>query len=109
MDAKHTPGPWTAVSQTFQNGQTGDRGVHWWVVGPAGHALPMAAGRNMAEADTVRANALLLAAAPDLIEACEVALGHVTAILMGRTPDHSPGVVGTVLAAAVKKATGEGT
>lgn len=72
MDSKHTPGPWHAkagVTQMCDSDSTtvargrphGSEGAFWWIFSPYDH--------GDAEAD-----ARLLAAAPDLLEALQRAL-----------------------------------
>lgn len=67
-DAKHTPGPWRAVHRFIGAGPHDDEvaGLGWEVEGP-----PEPDGRGQfAKA----ADAHLIAAAPDLLAACELAL-----------------------------------
>ena len=85
---QHTPGPWTA---TYQRGESDDYAV-WAImaqVSPSTH-YTIAEGADSvfrlspnpeeakAEAD---ANARLMAAAPDLLEACETATENITRAL----------------------------
>lgn len=60
---KHTPGPWKAYKEKL--GQIE-------IIGPFPENYPVAA--ICVDNDTDRANARLIAAAPDLLEACYVAL-----------------------------------
>ena len=62
--SKHTPGPWTASqwhdSATDQGG---------WTISANGHLLPMS-DMDSGDGDNPEANARLIAAAPELLEAC---------------------------------------
>ncbi len=69
--AKHTPGPWKALSQHYRNGQTLTEGNHWWVEGPHGTI-----GMDERTCESAEKNARLMAAAPDLYAACKAALPH---------------------------------
>lgn len=74
---KHTPGPWTMFecleSMTAiygpENHQIG------WVIQEYNRKIPGYAN-NLTLADSDRANARLVAAAPDLLEACRLALEY---------------------------------
>jgi Asp/Glu/hydantoin racemase len=86
---KHTPGPWTLSSNR------------------AGHAIVCASGKTVAAAhllgtihprEEVEANALLIAAAPDLLAALKKALNHPLVRI--------PGDLEIVMRAAISKATG---
>lgn len=71
-NAEHTPGPWSLGHETSKNDpDTSFRGPFINVVAGLGFSLPaLAAGETMVEA---RANARLIAAAPELLEALEQA------------------------------------
>lgn len=63
MNAKHTPGPWhIEVKHLTEGAFTLSHGVNGYGDGPAG---------DVAKIYTSEANALLIAAAPELLEACE--------------------------------------
>lgn len=78
----HTPGPWFV----FPHGEE-----RMWHVGPAQHSVVF-----VREVDDAEANARLIAAAPDLLEACEM-LREVADGSWSRN----------LLDAAIKKARGE--
>jgi hypothetical protein len=66
--AKHTPGPWTA----FELGKEDGTWEKWSIV----HNGPLCYGGDACQGPIVsEANARLIAAAPELLEACEEALG----------------------------------
>lgn len=85
MSGKHTPGPWGI-----------DGNINIWIM--AGH-LHVATVPRAHDGDWSSANAKLIAAAPDLLEACKQA----TAILRG---DGAPGwgVAKDILNTAIAKA-----
>ena len=56
----HTPGPWTVPGATFAESQPGEMGTAYFVLGSDGRPI----SANAADAD-------LIAAAPDLLEALE--------------------------------------
>lgn len=87
-DAKHTPGPWTALNRGYKSHVT-DGDMNWSaeIIGP-GHA----------------ANARLIAAAPELLEAGEAALPWISG-LANKNPSVAP--FATALRAAIAKAKGE--
>jgi hypothetical protein len=88
-NTKHTPGPWTAgVTDSIWN----DKGV-----------LIAECGNSMTLGDSeVFSNARLIAAAPELLEACEDAL-----LAMDSPRAYDSAVVASTLKAAVRKAKGE--
>lgn len=74
MSAKHTPGPWKATCRdmTYKGGDwSEDEFLQWEVEGPR---APFGRG------DFFQADARLIAAAPDLLEALHAMLSH-TAML----------------------------
>ncbi|WP_370601149.1 hypothetical protein [Pseudomonas nitroreducens] len=58
--SKHTPGPWKAIKNGFYKQA---------VMGPEGEYLTYSAGGDRLKGDQLEANANLIAAAPDLLEA----------------------------------------
>ena len=106
--SKHTPGPWTKAERL--NGP-------WWHIS-SGHTVngqPCKSGRQAvacvhgeskrgatAYAEMFEANARLIAAAPDLLDA----LHHIEGVSMADDPRDLPGIVQTARA-AIAKATGE--
>lgn len=92
---KHTPGPWKFASDQhsdYQHAIAAENGKH---VGAAYHNHPC---RMTAEE---KANARLIAAAPELLEACETALTNLSPLYAS---DH---LVIRRLTAAIKKTKGE--
>lgn len=92
--AKHTPGPWKATLRTVTAPETEDR-------------LPLDVRLYGGNADDNRANARLIAAAPDLLEAlqeCKQLLDMVLCVQGGLPPDAN-GPAAKALA-AIRKATG---
>jgi hypothetical protein len=79
-EAKHTPGPWEVPTASLTSVWHGDEQVascHWTIECPnCGDTDPdYRAGRREFDPSGVRqANARLIAAAPDLLAACRVAL-----------------------------------
>jgi len=72
MSTKHTPGPW-AVGRAFMWHQREFLTIHHdgKVKPPVAHVIDRAAGVGLDDED--RANAYLIAAAPELLEACRKA------------------------------------
>ena len=105
MDAKHTPGPWIVRESPKPNIEGPELRLSIKHTSPGrdgAEFCEIVAGHVTAEADaTARANARLIAAAPDLLAACEAAyqLG------MGERDDGH--AVKTMLCAALAKARGE--
>ena len=76
---KHTPGPWSADKATYHNGYV----EHF--VRRDGDAVAIASDITDPETrQPSEANALLIAAAPDLLEALKDALEHIPMTLQGR-------------------------
>ena len=65
MSAKHTPGPWSAVRWHDKDTDQGG-----WNIAASGHLLPMS-DMDSGDGDSSDANARLISAAPDLLEALE--------------------------------------
>ena len=76
MSSKHTPGPWQAGRPDMKT--IVDDIPSKWVYGPEREGgdgyIAVASGRASAKWDEVMANAHLIAAAPDLLAACESVL-----------------------------------
>jgi len=91
--SKHTPGPWK-----------------WWTTHEGAHRInPHKGGLVIASCDTrnpfseeQEANARLIAAAPDLLEACKAALFEITDI--ERQGRHNGNSLPKMLSAAIAKA-----
>ena len=105
-DAKHTPGPWTA--------QRAPKPTRHWVVNiPGDH--PLVVGRTGGPDDIHErdgANARLMAAAPDLLAACEASLdahhnAHDTGLAVRYPVRECEHPICATLRAAIAKARGE--
>ena len=104
MSNKHTPGPWTFID-------TDDR---YLIGAPGQNALALAAvrsriaptGGRAIEKDEAKANAHLIAAAPDLLNALKELMLH-ESYFEARSPLYAKGIVDRALA-AIAKAEGEG-
>ena len=87
-ESKYTPGPWCA-----DNWATG-----YAVSAPESHYSVC----RLEDCNNAHANAMLISAAPELLEACKTAMRHGR---MGGILPESP--VGLILTAAIAKAEGE--
>lgn len=99
--APWTPGPWRQVWSTnghFVIGIAGRDGV-----GVTDSRFNLWSGDD-AEA---KANARLIAAAPDLAEACQDAIDHIEALVDRDQAGHAAGALLATLRAALSKARGE--
>lgn len=108
MDGKHTPGPWAV-------GDYSPKRISYPILTDSGPMKGLqqpaeAGGRNESEA---LANANLIAAAPDLLAACKLALRDIeaTLYLWPAEVSESPELIGArtrreVYAAAIRKAEG---
>jgi hypothetical protein len=94
--SKHTPGPWAWNESFF--GLQGATGPVLYYEGYAGMCLAL---------EREEANARLIAAAPDMLEALLFAERHCPCGARPESPDTHPHVPGCVIAAAIKKARGE--
>lgn len=75
MVSKHTPGPWQTLAEEFDRPYIRVRGTQvGWRYKIANVLTPVYEGVHSKEADETRANASLIAAAPDLLEALEAQL-----------------------------------
>lgn len=107
MTTKHTPGPWTASNH----------GVTWRILAgeAGGFSRPIIARTCEAQTDAeAEANARLIAAAPELLAACETALtaldaAHAKLKGMGLIPNPKPDPVRDCLRLAIAIATGTNT
>jgi hypothetical protein len=86
MSAKHTPGPWKFV-------QGGSGNFPTWNVRIGSNLVTLPSAASM---ETLDADARLIAAAPDLLEALKLALS-----IIGFGKEHD------AISAAISKATGE--
>ena len=95
-ETKHTPGPWTFTQSTFE--------PHWCDVRGTDHE-ELATVWNKADTHgkVALANARMIAAAPELLEACNAALVRGCANL-GQLADHDDTI--KLLRAALAKAEG---
>ena len=99
MKTKHTPGPWSGgdsdlqVSTLSVHGKTdGDHSTVCRLVSPE-HGMPI---------DEIMANARLIAAAPDMLEALQLA----STMLATGMPEYDARDAKEVIDAAIAKATG---
>ena len=69
MDAKHTPGPWRNGDNTLDR----SRGHLFIRGGPEGRVVADVNTAMLGGAEVYEANARLIAAAPELLEACKAA------------------------------------
>jgi hypothetical protein len=86
METKHTPGPWTL--QELETHHNGYADWHTFAVrSPANVCLAIVGTVDHHEPERIPANARLMAAAPDLLEALDVALLHIERMVCesGRT------------------------
>lgn len=90
--AKHTPGPWAADGLDVKNG-CGHMATTPERIGPDGEKIG-------------EANARLIAAAPDLLAACQAALPILTAYIPPENFDGHAAKALAAVTAAVSKATG---
>ena len=103
---KHTPGPWHVARQKFREYKGPDDGG-WYIAGPL-HEFD---GDYEPTSFTKRADAALMAAAPDLLRACEMARDlfreqlEILGILRGPSDKETEEL--ETLCAAIAKATGE--
>jgi len=67
--SKHTPGPWTAHELGYEDGTW----IHWSIEahGPIAYGSIAHGGDNTNGSENSEANARLIAAAPDLLDACQ--------------------------------------
>lgn len=91
METKHMPGPWEWVKRKYYSDLVGANGVIVISDGSAG-------GEYRPDLDVTGPDARLIAAAPDLLEAIEVALIYLE--------DGAPKTAADRLRAAIAKATG---
>jgi len=105
METKHTPGPW------FYAGRSTlyiDASIDGGMIQEIAAVGPTAADNGYGE--TQQANARLIAAAPDLLEKCEMALSYIEAVCFN-TPNPKKrknyADCAGQLRAAIAKATGE--
>ncbi len=88
MSAAHTPGPWVANYKLLANVEAGNGAV-------------IAKVQRLGSLTTMQANQRLIAAAPQLLAACQTMDAHYSGSL-----DHQPAYV-KLARAALAKATGE--
>lgn len=101
--ANHTPGPWKAHKTPLARSGVPEFEIHWSDIGEC-----------VAEIVHGEPDARLIAAAPDLLDACKALLEVTGALMHGEKCDHSVGICfcGTFHAmdearAAISRATGE--
>jgi len=115
MAVNHTPGPWTTLPPRnplyLAHATDYDRvGQRWLYIGGNRGPSCFVADLVISRCDEGTANARLIAAAPDLLEACKAALKEVIAMnaklcdLHGVA--HSTALIGLMLEDAIDKAEG---
>jgi len=102
MSAKHTPGPWTNQVVNTVSGVCFKVGPFPWKEGELNHACIYADYPNKSGYEQCAANARLIAAAPDLLEALQAMLTH-----MGMDEDDWIKPTFNQARAAIAKATGD--
>ena len=90
MSVQHTPGPWKVDGNVIRGDEKSNGSVSVACILDVAYPYGRWAG------ESAQANARLIAAAPDLLEACKVALG-----IIGFGAEHDQ------ISAAIAKATGE--
>jgi len=96
---EHTPGSWFAAPDTTNN--NGDYGI-WTDDGPFNIATVHGSGNSQA-----LANAAMIAAAPDLLAACKLAVRFVEDVCKGHQWPHENCEAWKAATAAIAKAKGE--
>ena len=111
MTAQHTPGPWTVKPEEVDRAYIRIRGTRLGGRFKIANVLtPNYEGSHPREADETRANARLIAAAPDLLEALQAAVEcgmvPVSSASEGGASKHSRQVqVADMIRAAIARAT----
>lgn len=101
---KGTPGPWEIKPEEVDRPYIRIRGTQWGGRFKVANVLsPDYDGVHHREADETRANARLIAAAPELLEALREVIGSLG--VMVADPDNCPEIIKA--RAAINKATGE--
>lgn len=100
MKTTHTPGPWHVIDHALPGINYEDR----MIVDDCGNRIALVRGDGVA-ASIREANARIIAAAPDLLEACEAALCVHDVFSTATTPRLLPEVA-DILRAAIAKAKG---
>lgn len=95
----HTPGPWL-VDRAGEVRDINSDGQEW---GAVANVTPNQLGKRMISEDEADANALLIAAAPDLLRACESVIRSMDGTFMSVVT----GDVANDVRAAIAKAKGE--
>lgn len=96
---KHTPGPW----QWFKGGRGG---FVFFAVSEVANLTPAYVADNSAAADTMQANAYLIAAAPDLLEALKEVVDVLDMLMLVRDVQPQEGSPAFKARAAIAKAEG---
>lgn len=100
MSTKHTPGPWSVEARNYPIGDTGDYDGCWQILS-ANAKRPIV--EIWEEGDEPDANALLIAAAPELLEALKLCYEYCR-LYHSEVEQNN---VGKAARAAIAKATGE--
>lgn len=101
MKTKFTPGPWVARNATLPN----SRVIRWVIIAPPDGFTVADTGNAEIDKQQDEANARLIAAAPELLEAAKLVLMYLETDLA--EADGPVNTCATVLADAIEKATGE--
>ena len=109
MSAQHTPGPWEVQNSDQWRAESRDTGFATFchVGPPKGLAVALAVSDEDGEGHEVEANARLIAAAPDLLDAIEALLGWVKAWDCDFVMDDEWPADDEKIKAAIAKARGE--
>ena len=103
MTVRHTPGPWRYVASIPEDGAN-----CWWLCREGMPRLESEIGCvNGPQCSVTEADARLIAAAPDLLEALQEVLPMLEALLLVDRRQPEPGSVGHKARAAIAKATGD--
>lgn len=105
---QHTPGPWTAQQdlRSYRNqGVITDGPFAWGIYSPSYRIAKVEEDFGPRTIDVTAADAFLLAAAPDLLAACEAALERLLDPYLGEDDERQSDEI-DMLAAAIAKATG---
>lgn len=96
--SNHTPGPWEVLENT-----TPGYGYHVNAPSPVGYDVAIVCQHNRGIGETEYANARLIAAAPELLEACRLALDELGFL---RNSSYAAAQVADACSAALAKAEG---
>ncbi len=103
MSINHSPGPWSSGYNTYTNEQAGRIERRFWLADAELRIVPM----DTCMGESAEANARLIAAAPDLLEACEKVAAYCHNIEHSEDEYCNERIVAKMVAAAIAKATGQ--